>query len=90
MNLQGLILSAMSTREYSALTYQEKKELLRLNGNFVAERVNSKRGKRAIYSLYGFFVEMNYNLSDQEKYIRVHESYFETDTQVDRILINLN
>ena len=80
----------MSTREYASLSYQEKKELLRLNGSFVAEHSNSKLGKRTIYALYGFFVELNYDLSNQERYIRVHESYFKTDTQVDGILINLN
>jgi hypothetical protein len=80
----------MNTREYAALSYQEKRELLRVRGSFVAERTNSQKGKRAIYALFGFFVELNYDLSDQERYIRVHDSYFMTDTQVDGILINLN
>ena len=90
MNLQGNKVRTMSTREYAALTYQEKKELLRVNGSFVAERNNSAKGKRTIYALFGFFVELNYDLTDQVKYIRVFENYFDSDTRVDGILINLN
>ncbi|NNC84144.1 MAG: hypothetical protein HKN79_11255 [Flavobacteriales bacterium] len=80
----------MSTREYSSLSYEEKRELLRMNGSFVAEHTNSKKGKRTIYALYGFFVELNYDLSNQERYIRVYDNYFKTDTQVEGIRISLN
>ncbi len=80
----------MSTREYTALTYGEKRELLRLNGSFLAEKVIDSKGKKAIYALYGFFVELDYDSSDNERYIRVVDSYFDTDHQLEGIFINLN
>jgi hypothetical protein len=80
----------MSTIEYTALPYEEKRELLRLNGSFLAEKVIGSSGKKAIYALYGFFVELDYDLSNNERYIRVVESYFDTDHQLEGIFINLN
>ncbi len=80
----------MSTREYTALTYEEKRELLRLNGSFLAEKLDESKGKKAIYALYGFFVELDYDLSDNERYIRVVDNYFDTDHQLEGIFINLN
>lgn len=80
----------MSTREYIALTYLEKRELLRLNGSFLAEKVIDSKGKKAIYALYGFFVELDYDSSNNERYIRVVDTYFDTDHQLEGIFINLN
>jgi hypothetical protein len=80
----------MTTLEYRHLSYEEKKELLRVNGSFLSEKSNSNKGKLSIYSLYGFFVEVSYNKKNQEKYIRVLSSYFDTESQLEGMWIHLN
>lgn len=87
---RGLILKKMRTQEYTELNYDEKRELLRLNGSFLGERSEDRRGRKTIYALYGFFVEIEYNNRNQERCIRVVENYFDTDTQLEGIFINLN
>lgn len=80
----------MSTREYVALSYEEKRELLRINGSFLSEKGTRDEGKRAIYALYGFFVELEFDPDNNERYIRVVDSFFDTDHQLEGIFINLN
>lgn len=80
----------MRYNDYTTLCYAEKRELLRLNGSFIAEKDSRARGKRAIYALYDFYVEVDYSLSDQERYIRVLDSYYKAEEQPEGILINLN
>jgi len=80
----------MTTLEYKHLGYAEKKELLRVNGSFLQEKYQEDSGKRSVYSLFGFFVEVAYNQNNQERYIRVLDSYFETESQLEGLFITLN
>jgi len=80
----------MSTRDYAALSYEEKRELLRINGNFVSEKIDSSAGRSAVFALYGFYVEMNYDLSNHVRYIRVMGNCYEAETSCEKISINLN
>jgi hypothetical protein len=80
----------MTKFQYVSLNYEEKKELIRVNGSFLVEKQNETHGKRTIYALYGFFVEVSFDAEGHERYIRVIENYFESESSLEGVLINLN
>lgn len=80
----------MTTLNFKHLSYAEQKEVLRVNGSFLQEKFSPETGKRNVYSLFGFFVEVSYNQKNQERYIRVLESYFDTESQLEGMWISLN
>ena len=80
----------MTTFQYVSLNYEEKRELIRVNGSFLTEKQHEKLGKRTIYALYGFFVEVCIDAFGHERYIRVIENFYESDSSLEGVLINLN
>jgi|GEM_PF-2620533 len=80
----------MTNFEYVSLTYDEKRELIRVKGSFLSEKQNEKNGKRTIYALYSFFVEVCIDALGHERYIRVIDNYFESESSLEGVLINLN
>lgn len=80
----------MNTLDYSQLCYEEKRELLRNNGSFISERRHNGEGRRTLYALYDFYVEVVYDVLDHERYLRVMEDYFTSQTRLEGISIVLN
>ncbi|MDA0972207.1 MAG: hypothetical protein O2867_00590 [Bacteroidetes bacterium] len=80
----------MNTLDYVSLNYDEKRELIRINGSFISEMQNESSGRRTIYALYGFFVEVFMDECGVERYIRVLKNCFDTRMSLEGIIINLN
>jgi len=53
------------------MAFSEQKEILKRFGIFSHDRFSSANGKRTIYRVFGFMVEVNYHFDNRIHYIRV-------------------
>jgi len=63
----------MRVKDFKDMGFNEQKEILKRFGIFSHDRFSSSSGKRTMYQVFGFMVEVNYHFNNRIHYIRVME-----------------
>ncbi|MFT4660268.1 MAG: hypothetical protein ACI8XB_000529 [Patiriisocius sp.] len=81
----------MRISDFKMMAFSEQKEVLKRFGIFSHDRYSSENGKRSVYQVFGFMVEVNYYFNNKIHYIRVLDKNIEGQfCPVEKIRIHLN